>query len=102
MEEKETGVLQIAGFFVVMILEKSGFLYILYKFFIILCSGKQVQNLSLIHIFFRWYRWPSRLKILPYWPDSYSHGQVPVSYTHLVEKNMKFSQRYAIIAVKYW
>ena len=44
MEEKETGVLQIAGFFVVMILEKSGFLYILYKFFIILCSGKQVQN----------------------------------------------------------
>ena len=38
MEEKETGVLQIAGFFVVMILEKSGFLYILYKFFIILCS----------------------------------------------------------------
>ena len=44
MEEKETGVLQTAGFFVVMILEKSGFLYILYKFFIILCSGKQVQN----------------------------------------------------------
>ena len=48
MEEKETGVLQIAGFFVVMILEKSGFLYILYKFFIILCQLIEIPCCQII------------------------------------------------------